>query len=70
MDKKTQKKLTKDIAKNAVESVIRDIENGKIPEACDGIELRQILSERIAWHTSMDKRRKKDYNNTLMVNGL
>jgi hypothetical protein len=70
MDKKTQKKLVKEIAKYAVDSVIRDIENSKIPEEWDGIELRQIISDRVAWHKMMENKRMREYKNTVMVNGL
>lgn len=69
MSKEEQKKLTKEIAKSAAESIIRDIENGKIPEDWNGIELRELLSSRIKWH-NMDKRRARDYRNTVLVNGL
>lgn len=69
MDKKTQKRLVKDISKGVLETILRDIENGKIPESWDGIELRELLSDRVKWH-NMEKRRAKDYRNTVAVNGL
>jgi len=64
-----QKKLARAIVKHAAESIIRDIEAGKIPENWDGIELREILADRIRWH-KMEKRRAREYRNTVIVNGL
>lgn len=69
MNKNEQKKFTRAIVKHAAESVIRDIESGKIPEAWDGIELRELLADRIKWH-NMEKRRAREYRNTVLVNGL
>ena len=69
MTPEEQKALTKSICQHAAEFVIGQIERGKVPESWDGIELREYLSDRIKWH-NMEKRRKREYNNTIMVNGL
>lgn len=41
MDAETQKKLVKSLCDNLASFVIGQIENGKIPENWDGIELRE-----------------------------
>jgi len=70
MNAQQQKTLTEDITRRAAEFVTKQIESGKIPESWDGIELREYLADTIRWNSPMDKRRKREYNNTVMVNGL
>ena len=69
MSPKEQKKLTRDIAQNAIDHIERMIDNGRIPESWDGIELRWYLCENITLILT-DKKIKRKYNNTIMVNGL
>lgn len=69
MDAETQKKLVKSLCDNLASFVIGQIENGKIPENWDGIELREYLAEQTIIRPISGKR-KKDYKNTIIVNGL
>ncbi len=58
--------LTKDLAKQ----LIKKIDEGKIPENWDGIELRWYMQEQISWERKDQNKRKRAYKNTCMVNGL
>lgn len=69
MDAKTQKALLKSILHNIEIDMIGKIESGKIPETWDGMELREYIADQAKWH-KMEKRRAKEYRNTVMVNGL
>ena len=51
--------------------LIQQIEAGKIPEDWNGIELRQLLADKFAESTAtMDRKRKSQYHNTVIVNNL
>jgi len=69
-----QKRLVKEIAAHAVAEVIEKIDAGKIPAEWNGVELRWYLMSHIDWDRIGDMRlvemRKKEYDNTVMVNGL
>jgi hypothetical protein len=69
MTPEEQKQLTREIAQYATEGIIKDIDNGKIPENWNGIELRLLLCDRISWHSN-DKKILRAYRNTVIVNGL
>ncbi len=53
--------------------VTRNILQGKIPEAWDGIELRQYLADKFTDSTFPDLlkgKRKRNYKNTLIVSNI
>lgn len=52
------------------EDIVKKIKAGKIPDNWDGIELRWYLAERFARETYGNKSRKREYNNTVLVNNL
>ena len=56
-----------------VEQLVKDIERGKIPEAWDGVELRQLMADcfsREVYKLALTGSRKRDYNNHILVNNL
>jgi len=57
---------------NAIKSeVIQDIQAGKVPESWNGIELRWLLAERANKASRFgDRARKREYDNTVIVNNL
>ena len=69
MNREEQKKLVQELATNTAESIVKDIEAGRIPEDWDGLELRQLIADHIAWH-NMGRRRRAAYANTVLVNNL
>ena len=69
LTKEEKIKLAQEIAANVLESIVKDIENEKVPENWNGIELRELFADRVRWH-NMEAKRRKAYNNTKMVNGL
>ena len=72
MNKDEQKAFIRDLSHDIVENICRDIDKGKTPESWDGVELRWLLHERSSWNVpkSYYKVRRKEYNNTILVNGL
>lgn len=73
LSKVDKKKLIREIAKQSVETLIRRLDEGKIPEGWDGIEFRWWLAQDIDWGIAGNngaKRRKKSFENDLLVNGI
>jgi hypothetical protein len=71
MNADEKKQFVKELVEQLAETIIRDIETGKVPEDWDGIELRWLLSGRSNSNFGeTQKKRKKAYRNTIMVNGL
>ncbi len=53
------------------DKIIEDIIKGRFPENWDGIELRWLLSERSDSRFGRDQKRRRDeYENTVIVNNL
>ncbi len=51
--------------------IVKSIESGKIPENWDGIEFRWLVEERSKTNFgNVTKKRKADFNNTVIVNNL
>lgn len=69
MTKDEQKQIVNSILNHTEEYIYGAINSGKIPESWDGIELREYISSQISWR-GMDKKRKKEYDNTILINGL
>mgnify|MGYP001597201587 CR=1 FL=1 len=61
----------KELADQITLDIIKDIQNGKIPETWDGIELRWLFALRSDSNFgSLQKKRKREFKNTVIVNGL
>lgn len=54
--------------------IVDDIQAGKVPETWDGYELRQLVADRFeaAIHVGggLSPKRRREYNNTVIVNDL
>lgn len=72
MDSKDQIQFVTDLTNAVRDKVIEQIEAGKIPETWDGIELRWLLRDKFEAQTSsrVDKKRKREYNNTVLVENI
>lgn len=69
MNANEQKQFVRELCEAISAQILNDIDAGKIPENWDGRELRQLISDRAAWRT-MDKKRAREYRNTVLVNNL
>ncbi len=61
------------LASSVTHEMIRLVNQGAIHEHWDGIELRELLAEKFAretHHELMRGKRKKDYNNAVIVHNL
>ncbi len=71
MEKSAQIEFVKTLCDNVMEVVIAQIKNGNIPHNWDGFELRWYLAEKFNQQTYQhSRRRKREYNNTVLVNNL
>ncbi|MFA5340336.1 MAG: hypothetical protein WC332_01025 [Clostridia bacterium] len=60
-----------DLIRNVQGDILKKVD--KLPEDWDGWELRQLVADyftNAAFFTDNDKRRKKEYKNTVLVNNL
>jgi hypothetical protein len=72
MDKEARIRFVKEALESLEERILEKVDS--MPEEWDGWELRQYISDKaseLVW-TSMksDKKKKREYNNTVMVNNL
>lgn len=72
MTKEEQMAFVRELSNDVAEKICQKIENGKVPDSWDGIELRWLLAEYhsfqfrgTSWST-----RKREFNNTVIVNNL
>ena len=72
MDKPTKIELVRNLTRSVGEILINDIVEDKIPEDWDGIELRRLLAERFQRQVigTMSRSRKREFENTVLVNNL
>ena len=72
MDKPTKIELVRNLTRSVGEILINDIVADKIPEDWDGIELRRLLAERFQRQVigTMSRCRKREFENTVLVNNL
>ena len=73
MDKAEQIKFIIQLMDNVKNQLLIDILCGKTPEEQDGIELRWLFAERANGCVFKDiggKARKREFNNTVLVNNL
>ena len=72
MDRKNKVLFVKNLTASICNEVVSKIEQGKIPEEWDGMELREILKEKFSREAGYltSRIRKREYNNTVIVNNL
>lgn len=77
MTKKGQKKFVRELSKNIADSIVKQINDGKIPDRWDGHELRILLANRHQASASMSKHSQnprskaaREFKNTVLVNNL
>jgi len=71
MERTEQRKFVRNLAVSIAEEIVSKIESGASPESWDGYELRQLLADKFARESfDMGRGRKKEYNNTVLVNSL
>lgn len=73
MTQNEQKLFVYQLGNSIVHELIQQIDRGNIPPHWDGIELRELLADKFAretYHELMRGKRKKDYNNTVIINNL
>ena len=68
-----QASFIKELSKNITAELLADIRAYKIPVHWDGVELRQLLADRMAQGVFLGLlvgHRKREYNNSVLVNDL
>lgn len=71
MTPEDQKRIVHELCFSVEGGIISAINAGAIPDDWDGFELRQLTAERFARCTGkMSLKRKREYNNTVLVNNL
>jgi hypothetical protein len=73
MDKAEQIIFVGELVNSLRDKIVEEIIAGKIPENWDGIELRWLISDSALYTTRIcpaNKKRKAEYNNTVIVNNL
>lgn len=72
MDKQTQMNFVGDLVNCYMAEILGKIINDKIPVEWDGIELRQYIIDCFNQCKlgNMNIKRKKEYNNTKLINNL
>ncbi len=72
MDKNEQIKFVKALVGSVLDTVATNIERDLIPDTWDGFELRQYLADKFAdaSYVDMSRKRKAEYQNTIMINNL
>lgn len=73
MNQREQSEFIEQLSSNIAREIVGLIQSGRIPENWDGIELRWLLAERHKLSASMgndNKRRKRNFNNTVLVSNL
>ncbi len=71
MTKEEQKQFIVDLMELIQRGILARIENGRVPAEWNGIELREYLTRVADKHRAvMSQGRKRDFNNTVLVNNL
>lgn len=69
--KEEQIEFVNELCKEIAKGIVNQIENGKVPAEWDGIELRWLVQEHASTNWgNKDKKRKREYNNIVIVNNL
>lgn len=74
MTRHEHKQIVNELCHNMARHIGNLVDEGHIPKSWDGHELRQLLKDKFASATYLDKdrgdRRFKEYKNTVIVNNL
>ena len=73
MTTQEQIKLIQDLTESVTHQLVEDIQNEKVPQNWDGLELRQLLDERFNQQTLthfLQTPRGRDYRNTVNTENL
>jgi hypothetical protein len=73
MKPEEQAEFVNELCKTIAHKIIAEIDKGKIPEYWDGIELRQLIADEANYMTRYlndNKKRLREYRNTVLVNDL
>ena len=68
-----QVNFIKELSNNVTSELLSDVQAGKTPDTWDGVELRKLLADRFArvvFLGTLTGKRKREYNNTVLVNDL
>lgn len=72
MNQREKIRFVKELADEITHKILIEIVTGGIPEEWDGIELRWLLAQRFNanWVMPEARKRKREFNNTCLVNNL
>lgn len=72
MEKHEQISFVKDLLDNIFLNFFREAQKGNIPENWDGFELHQFVADKAKElaHVDMGKKRRRDYNNEVLIRDL
>jgi hypothetical protein len=73
MDAKEQKYFITELCNNIAVKLLNEIDDNKIPDTWDGCELRQLIADEanyMAHYLKDNKRRYREYKNTVLINNL
>lgn len=72
MNRNEQIRFVNDLTGSMARTIKNHIRTGRIPREWDGLELRQLIAEHAQRNAYVDmgKARKREYNNTVIVNNL
>lgn len=71
MTKLEQINFVNELCNNVKNQIVFDIRKDKIPGEWEGMELRQYIADKFSESTiKMSLDRKREYNNTVLVNNL
>lgn len=71
MSRDEQIKFVTSLTKHIAEKLIEDINQDRIPEEWDGVELRELIAVRASYFTmALDRKRRTDFDNIVLVNNL
>jgi hypothetical protein len=73
MDANQQKIFVSELCKVIEFHINKNIDDGKIPDEWDGCELRQLIADEAAYmshYLKDNKKRYREYTNTVLVNNL
>ena len=72
MNAKEKKEFVTELCNSIAKTINNEIDAGKIPDEWNGIELRWLIQEKgnyVAFDNG-EKKRKKNFKNTVIVNNL
>jgi len=74
MTKKNKIRFVENLTGSIKSKIISKIESGKIPDSWNGFELRQLLADKFtseSWLMPNKKmKRRRDYENTVIINNI